>query len=130
MIIFSKKYPVLMHVLFTVSMLGIATVFCFILEELTTPESSTHVPLIYVLAVLLISRFTEGYLYGVFAAVAAVVCVILLSSVSKITISFLFILQFLQLYAFFFSELFHSGIIRNQSQNIGWHLPSSSFPFF
>ena len=75
MIIFSKKYPVLMHVLFTVSMLGIATVFCFILEELTTPESSTHVPLIYVLAVLLISRFTEGYLYGVFAAVAAVVCV-------------------------------------------------------
>ena len=73
MIIFSKKYPVLMHVLFTVSMLGIATVFCFILEELTTPESSTHVPLIYVLAVLLISRFTEGYLYGVFAAVAAVV---------------------------------------------------------
>ena len=75
MIIFSKKYPVLMHVLFTVSMLGIATVFCFILEELTTPESSTHVPLIYVLAVLLISRFTEGYLYGVFAAGAAVVCV-------------------------------------------------------
>ena len=75
MIIFSKKYPVLMHVLFTVSMLGIATVFCFILEELTTPESSTHVPLIYVLAVLMISRFTEGYLYGVFAAVAAVVCV-------------------------------------------------------
>ena len=71
----SKKFPVLNNVLITISMLGIATLFCFSLEGLTLPESRTHVPLVYVLAVLLISRFTDGYLYGVFAAIAAVVCV-------------------------------------------------------
>lgn len=71
----SKKFQLLNNVLFTISMLGIATLFCFFLERLTPPESRTHVPLIYVLAVLLIARFTDGYLYGVFAAVAAVICV-------------------------------------------------------
>lgn len=70
-----KRFPILNNVLITISMLGIATLFCFSLEGLTIPESRTHVPLIYVLAVLLISRFTDGYLYGVFAAIAAVVCV-------------------------------------------------------
>lgn len=70
-----KKFPVLNNVLITICMLGIATLLCFVLEGLTIPESRTHVPLIYVLAVLLISRFTDGYLYGVFSAIAAVVCV-------------------------------------------------------
>lgn len=70
-----KRFPVLSNFLFTISMLGVATLFCFVLEGLTIPESRTHVPLIYVLAVLLIARFTDGYFYGVFAAVAAVVCV-------------------------------------------------------
>ena len=70
-----RKFPVLNNILFTISMLGFATVFCFALEGLTIPESRTHVPLVYVLAVLLIARFTDGYLYGVFAAVSAVICV-------------------------------------------------------
>lgn len=70
-----KKFPVLSNMLYTISMIGVATLLCFILEGLTIPESRTHVPLIYVLAVLLISRFTDGYFYGVFAAMAAVVCV-------------------------------------------------------
>ena len=52
----SKKFPVLNNILVTISMLGIATLFCFLLEGLTLPESRTHVPLVYVLAVLLISR--------------------------------------------------------------------------
>lgn len=68
-----KKYPILNNVLITASMLGIATLFCFSLEGLTLPESRTHVPLIYVLAVLLISRFTDGYFYGVLAAVVSVI---------------------------------------------------------
>jgi len=70
-----KNNSVLNNILFTICMLGLATLFCFALASLTPPESRTHVPLIYVLAVLLISRFTNGYLYGVFAAVAAVICV-------------------------------------------------------
>lgn len=71
----SKKFPVFNNILITFSMLGLATLFCFSLEGLTLPESRTHVPLVYVLAVLLISRFTDGYLYGVFSAIAAVICV-------------------------------------------------------
>ncbi len=70
-----KVLSIINNVLFTVGMLSFATLLCFLLEGLTLPESRTHVPLIYVLAVLLISRFTEGYLYGVLSAVAAVVCV-------------------------------------------------------
>lgn len=70
-----KKFPVFNNVLITISMLGSATLFCFALEGLTLPESRTHVPLVYVLAVLLISRFTDGYLYGVVSAISSVVCV-------------------------------------------------------
>ena len=70
-----KKFPILNNVLVTLSMLGLATLFCFLLEGLTLPENRTHVPLVYVLAVLLISRFTQGYFYGVLSAIAAVICV-------------------------------------------------------
>lgn len=70
-----KQFSILNNILITISVLGIATILCFALEGLTLPESRTHVPLIYVLAVLLISRFTDGYYYGVFAAVSSVVCV-------------------------------------------------------
>lgn len=55
----------------TFAILGIATVFCFILSPLVSTD--THVPLIYVLAVLCVSRFTNGYLYGVLASIVAVI---------------------------------------------------------
>ena len=83
-----KKFPVLSNMLYTISMIGVATLLCFILEGLTIPESRTHVPLIYVLAVLLISRFTDGYFYGVFAAVAAVVCVNYIFTFSEFRLTF------------------------------------------
>lgn len=70
-----KVSPVVKNILITIGMLSLATIFCFVLEEFTLPESRTHVPLVYVLAVLLIARFTEGYFYGVVSSVAAVVCV-------------------------------------------------------
>lgn len=53
--------------------LGIATVFCFILQRFST--SDTHVPLLFVLAILFISRFTDGYFYGIFSSMIAVVFV-------------------------------------------------------
>lgn len=55
----------------TLAYLGVATVLCFILSPLASTD--THVPLIYVLAVLCISRFTSGYLYGVLASIVAVI---------------------------------------------------------
>ena len=48
-----------------------AAVFCFWIQGLS--ESDNHVPLIFVLAVVLVSRFTEGYIYGVLASMIAVV---------------------------------------------------------
>ena len=52
-------------------MLAVATAICFILRPLVPTD--THVPLIYVLAVLCVSRLTEGYFYGVLASMVAVV---------------------------------------------------------
>ena len=52
-------------------MLAAATAICFILRPLVPTD--THVPLIYVLAVLCVSRLTEGYFYGVLASMVAVV---------------------------------------------------------
>lgn len=55
----------------TVGILGIATVFCFFLQNFATTD--THVPLLFVLAVLFISRYTDGYFYGIIASMIAVV---------------------------------------------------------
>lgn len=55
----------------TVVILGIASGICFFLQRLASTD--THVPLIFVLAVLFISRFTQGYVYGIAASVLAVV---------------------------------------------------------
>lgn len=50
--------------------LGIATIFCFLVQRIS--ESDTHVPLLFVLAVLFVSRFTDGYVYGIVASIIAV----------------------------------------------------------
>mgnify|MGYP005922559373 CR=1 FL=1 len=47
--------------------LGIATAFCFLVQRIS--ESDTHVPLLFVLAVLFVSRFTDGYVYGIVASI-------------------------------------------------------------
>ena len=57
--------------LITLGILALAAVFCFWLQGLS--EADNHVPLLFVLAVVLVSRFTEGYIYGVLAAMIAVV---------------------------------------------------------
>lgn len=62
---------ILRNLFITFLFLALATIFCFMLRPLNTTD--TYVPLIYVLAVLCISRFTTGYIYGVGASVIAVV---------------------------------------------------------
>ncbi len=54
----------------TILILGLATLLCSLLKLFNAAD--TYVPMIFVLAVVLISRFTNGYLYGAFASVAAV----------------------------------------------------------
>ena len=53
--------------------LGIATVLSFFLRPLEGGETS--VPLLFLLAVFFVSRYTGGYLYGILASVAGVVLV-------------------------------------------------------
>ena len=56
--------------LITAGILGIASGICFLLQQVVSTDN--HVPLIFVLAVLFISRFTKGYVYGIVASVLAV----------------------------------------------------------
>lgn len=68
-----KREKVLRNGKITAAILGIVTAVCFILQNFAITD--THVPLLFVLAVLFISRFTEGYLYGIVASMLAVVLV-------------------------------------------------------
>ncbi|MBE5798322.1 MAG: DUF4118 domain-containing protein [Clostridiales bacterium] len=54
----------------TLVLLGAAALFCAMLNMIG--DSDSAVPLVFVLAVLLTARFTDGYFYGLFATVASV----------------------------------------------------------
>ena len=69
---FLKKYFPLSSsgwIIFLAAM-AVASVLCWFLGQITT--SDTHVPMIFVLAVLVVSLCTEGYFYGILAAVSSV----------------------------------------------------------
>ena len=55
----------------TAGILAAASGFTLLLNSFVNSDS--HVPLLFVLAILFISRFTEGYIYGIVAAIAAVI---------------------------------------------------------
>lgn len=63
----------LRNILITLTILAAVTVICFFLQQSVGTEA--HAPLLFVLAVLFISRFTDGYGYGIFSAMAAVIAV-------------------------------------------------------
>lgn len=53
--------------------MGIASLVCIALQHVST--SDVHVPIIFVLMVLVVSLLTEGYFYGILAALTSVVAV-------------------------------------------------------
>ncbi len=57
--------------LITAGVLADAAAIAFVLQQFVTTD--THVPLLFVLAVLFVSRFTDGYAYGIAASMAAVI---------------------------------------------------------
>lgn len=57
----------------TMLLLGAAACVCFLLRQID--EAGNFTTLIFVLAVAVISRFTEGYFWGIFSALFGVVCV-------------------------------------------------------
>lgn len=66
-----KGNSICKNCLITAAIFAIAAGICFLLQRLVSTD--THVPLIFVLAVLFISRFTKGYAYGIAASVLAVI---------------------------------------------------------
>lgn len=57
--------------LITVGILTVATFACLFLHR--GEQTNSHVPLVFVLAILLVSRFTNSYFYGMVSSVIAVV---------------------------------------------------------
>ena len=57
--------------LVTLGILAVATGCCFLMHS--GEQADSHAPLIFVLAVLLISRFTNSYFYGMVASIIAVI---------------------------------------------------------
>ncbi|MBQ2991027.1 MAG: DUF4118 domain-containing protein [Clostridia bacterium] len=54
----------------TLGLLGVSALFCAFL--ISVGDTDSAVPLVFVLAVLLTARFTDGYFYGLFATIASV----------------------------------------------------------
>lgn len=63
-------YSIIVSILFMV----LATAVSFLYHYMV-PENSTNIPLIYLLALVLISRLSVGYWYGVVCSVIAIICV-------------------------------------------------------
>lgn len=66
-----KSYLVAKKCLITAAIMGAATLFCFFLQQFV--KTDTHVPLVFVLAVLLVSRYTDGYICGIVASAISVI---------------------------------------------------------
>lgn len=58
-----------------VGFLAIATLLAFALFYMVSNENSANIAIVYVLALILISRYTTGWWYGFFASVVCVICV-------------------------------------------------------
>lgn len=63
-------HPILKNSLMTSGILLVTSIFCFLLQQFVAADA--YVPLIFILAIVLISRFTEGYSYGIVASFIAV----------------------------------------------------------
>ena len=68
-----SRRQVAKDMLITAALLIAAVLFCTALYS--KRENDTAVPLVFVLAVLLTARFTEGYFYGIFSSMISVIAV-------------------------------------------------------
>lgn len=59
---------------FTLALLGIATTLAFLFFSFV-PENTANIALLYIIAQILITRYTDGYLYGLFSSVFSVICI-------------------------------------------------------
>ena len=64
----------LFSLLISLAIMGLATGLAFMYYHVV-PENSANIALVYILALVLVSRFTVGYRYGIVCSLFAVVCV-------------------------------------------------------
>lgn len=70
----SKEKSVMKNILFTFIAMVISTAIAAIFSKLV-PESLVNISLIYILCLIIISRYTTGYIYGIIASLFCVVFV-------------------------------------------------------
>lgn len=72
-----KLTPVRQHIfslLFSLFCMGLATGIA-LLYYYIVPENSANIALVYILALVIVSRYTRGYWYGIFCCLFAVICI-------------------------------------------------------
>lgn len=62
------------NTLFTLTLLGIATALAFLFFSFVS-ENTANIALLYIIVQILIARYTNGYLYGLFSSVFSVICI-------------------------------------------------------
>ena len=62
------------NTLFTLTLLGIATALAFFYFSFVS-ENTANIALLYIIAQILIARYTNGYLHGLFSSVFSVICI-------------------------------------------------------
>lgn len=70
----TKEHSVLLNILITLGLLSAATAISFLFSYLV-PGNYANIYILYILAQVLISRYTYGYIYGIVSSVIAVVCI-------------------------------------------------------
>lgn len=70
----SKSKQHLISLVTSLVIMGLATGLAFMYYHVV-PENSANIALVYILALVLVSRFTTGYWYGIACSLFAVVCV-------------------------------------------------------
>ena len=69
-----RRFPrVLQDALLTASVFTVAVIFCAMLRRIS--DGDGYVSLLFVLAVAAVSRWTQGYFWGIFASFCGVICV-------------------------------------------------------
>lgn len=69
-----RELHILNNVFITVGFLIAATILAFVLYYLV-PENESNIGMLYILSLVLISRFTDHYVYGIISSLVCVVCV-------------------------------------------------------
>lgn len=74
-------------ILFSLLCMGISTVVSFLYYHIV-PNNSANIALVYILALVIVSRYTVGYLYGIVCCLFSVICINYLFTYPYFSINF------------------------------------------